>query len=65
VFALQHFLLESTVEAFEVAGPFGDPALQFVAGLAFEGDPLQVMAPAVWVSQALASRFNGLGSRVG
>ncbi len=42
--ALQHFLFQSTVEAFQVAGPFGHPTFQFASGLGLEGDPLQVMA---------------------
>ncbi|MNF38255.1 hypothetical protein D3C84_191970 [compost metagenome] len=43
VFALQHFLLEAPVEAFQVAGPLGDPGFQFSAGLGFEVDALQVV----------------------
>ncbi|MNG06611.1 hypothetical protein D3C84_898650 [compost metagenome] len=42
--AFQHFLFQSTVEAFQVAGPFGHPTFQFASGLGFEGDPLQVVA---------------------
>ncbi|MNL06726.1 hypothetical protein D3C87_1273720 [compost metagenome] len=47
LFALQHFLFQSTVEPFQITCALGDPAFQFAPGLAFEGDPFQVMTAAL------------------
>lgn len=47
LFALQHFLLEAPVEAFQIAGPLGHPAFEFTAGLGFEGNTFQVMSTAL------------------
>jgi len=47
VFALQHFLFEPPVQAFQIAGPFDHAHLQLAAGLGFEGDTFQVVATAL------------------
>ncbi|MNK83296.1 hypothetical protein D3C87_1031010 [compost metagenome] len=47
LFTLQHFLLQTPVEAFEVAGTFRHAAFQFTACLGLERDAFQIMPTAL------------------
>ncbi|RMP86339.1 hypothetical protein ALQ17_200056 [Pseudomonas fluorescens] len=43
VFALQHFLFQAPVEAFQVTGTLDHPRFQLAPGLGFERNALQVV----------------------